>query len=351
MFCAGPLGLGCCPIGEETAFLQLTSEVARRGPNATQAVVGSAAHSWLQAHRLETWLGHGHRSLWWLSGPLIALIVVVVLFNLWYAFAVYTERDRSEARQTRVRLLPPKPEEQSPLASSRIPPTNARLLAQRSPPAIRSCPPTPVESGPIGGLRVPPGQKLLLAVPSLLDEPIEQFKKSEHQVTDETGKKLLHVDIMRPPEDTSGDETPVTLEYVTICSVEAREELAMCALGPAQQGGDWECHLYSGDDELLGYIIEERTLFGGKAQFTLISHHRGDPLLWAQGDVKGRRLEVFGRGGAVTAVVGPGNFGFGQQGEYYSVSFLQDADVGLVVLVLMGVDRLLSHRGAAALRT
>jgi len=189
-----------------------------------------------------------------------------------------------------------------------------------------------------------------LQVPSLLDAPMEDFRKSDYHIRDTSGEKLLKINIMRPAQEqvvvAEADFSPA--EYVTLCSVGSDDELAMCALGTKPGSHEWECHVYQGENELFGYIVEEQGVFAKgvnrDSQFALLSYPHSERMLWVKGKVQERKLHVFSHRKDVTAYVEPGT-GLGEPDTHYTVTCLPDANVGLVVLLLLGIDRIHSHRG------
>lgn len=195
-----------------------------------------------------------------------------------------------------------------------------------------------------------PRPAFALQVPSLLDAPMEDFRKSDYNIRDTSGERLLTINIMRPAQEqlavTEADFRPA--EYVTLCSIGSDDELAMCALGTKPGSHEWECHVYQGENELFGYIVEEQGVLAKginrDSQFALLSYPHSERMLWVKGKIQERKLHVFSHRKDVTAYVEPGT-GLGEPDTHYTVTCLPDANVGLVVLLLLGIDRIHSHRG------
>lgn len=185
-------------------------------------------------------------------------------------------------------------------------------------------------------------QKYSLAIPSVYDAPHDHSKKTDYEIKDSMGKKLLNVEVMRPFQDDDAD-IGAPHEYVSLHSKDGEEELAMCALGPTGDG-NWDCNVYQGETDLYGSLVTESgSMRQNNMQFALVSP-KGERLLVLRGRPQDRRMEVLDHNGSTAAVIEPGKLSFGRPGEFYQAECVMDADVGLIVLSLLAVDRLLSHK-------
>jgi len=190
-------------------------------------------------------------------------------------------------------------------------------------------------------------QKYHLGIPSIYEAPKEHSKASKFEIKDADGHKLLAVEVMRPHQsEAEAAESDAPHEYVSIHSKAGDQELAMCALAPS--GGKWECHIYQSGGgvpehrpEHYGALVQETDWRGGM-KFALVSKE-GERLLVAAGQPLERRLTVFDQRGQTSAKIEPGTFSWGRPDEYYKAECSLGVDVGLVVLMLLAIDRLLSH--------
>lgn len=200
--------------------------------------------------------------------------------------------------------------------------------------------------------------KYTLQVPSLLNMPWTNSGVSVHHVYDAGGKTLLNVHLMQLKQEIVEREASVNIsrepsgilpaEYVSIYSSSTDEELALCALGPCENGR-WECNLYRGENELFGYVAEDRKGLAGAFQteqrYVLLGHPGGERLLTLRGRLEERRAELLGPDGAQAAVVEPGNAG-PSDANYKVICTGHETFAGLVLPLLLGVDRLRSRRGS-----
>mmetsp|Transcript_24402 Transcript_24402/g.69979 ORF Transcript_24402/g.69979 Transcript_24402/m.69979 type:complete len:360 (-) Transcript_24402:59-1138(-) len=349
-------GNGCTQLADETSLVQLTSAVMHgslptQAPPAAPPSLAVVASTWLQAlqtERLETLVRHQTQTS---AGSFVIIVVVAVaVLALWCIFYVCVlstegvsklEKDDIPQRQL------PKPRHPSP-GTTTPPPPVPRDISQANRPSLGG---HSEQSGsgavtPISGTRVPAGGRSILAIPTMQEITLEPFKSFRFKILDSFGKGLLDVDMMQPPPDISDGDQWTPAEYLTLHSVETAEEMAMCALGPGTGGSDWECHVFRGDNELYGYIVEDRGLFpgvlSGEVKYKLVSMSN-ETVLTVKGSFDERRLEVL-EGETRIAVMAEGDFRFCRPKEYNKVTCFPDADVGLVVLVLLGVDRMLPHR-------
>lgn len=196
-------------------------------------------------------------------------------------------------------------------------------------------------------------QRFALAVPSLLEAPLDELQTCDFKITDLTGMTLLTVTVMVPPKPLMGtDQTP--LEYVTVYSKDGQDELAMCALGPQGLGKPWRCDVYQKGDQIVGHLVRDQHTAAVES-FSLIDARRERFLYIVMeydtgqsGSGKQRRTSVFGRNEVKCAEVQPGVVSFGSREQYYHVDCLPEADVGIVVIALLAVDRLRTHSHLSA---
>jgi len=303
--------------------------------------------SWLQTlqtlrtQRLETLL-QNETFLMGLSvaGTVILIIIGIMLsIIIWYHVASWLYPDDYAAWMTDTTPRRPK----SSWGQVKCP-GRRMSTPRRSGPRSRSGSTTPLT-----GQRVPPGDKSILAVPFTREAKVEPSSQLKLQVQNQEGKGLLHVEVTRASTDAAEGNAWTPEEYVTLHSMDRQEELAVCALGPGRGGGPWECHIFQREDELFGIIVEDESLPlgapGGEVKFKLMSPAR-ETLLVVQCRPGDRATEVFEQGKRV-ATLEPSDFPFCVPVEYSKVTCFSESDVGLVVLSLLGVDRLWSRRRGA----
>lgn len=199
-----------------------------------------------------------------------------------------------------------------------------------------------------------------LQVPSLLNMRADSSGVSVHHVHDAAGKAVLNVNLMLLRQEMVEMEgiSPLGLsregsgilpsEYVSIYSSSNDEELALCALGPGE-GGKWECNLYRGENELFGYVVEDGKgqagVFQPEQRYMLIGHPGGERLLTLQGRLEERNAQLLGTDGFQAAVVEPGPAG-PVDANYKVMCTGHETFAGLVLPLLLGVDRLRSRHGS-----
>jgi len=191
-----------------------------------------------------------------------------------------------------------------------------------------------------------------LQVPSLLNIRGTYSGVSVHHVLDAAGKAVLNVHLMLLKQEMvemeggtpalSREESGILpAEYVSIYSSSNDEELALCALGPGE-GGRWECNLYRGENELFGYVAEDGN---AEQRYVLLGHPSTERLLTLRGRLDERRAELLGADGAQAAVVEPGPAG-PTDASYKVICTRHETFAGLILPLLLGVDRLRSRRGS-----
>lgn len=199
-----------------------------------------------------------------------------------------------------------------------------------------------------------------MQVPSLLNMRATSSGVSVHHVHDAAGKAVLNVNLMLLKQDMVEMEgvSPLGLsregsgilpsEYVSIYSSNNDEELALCALGPGE-GGRWECNLYRGENELFGYVVEDgkglASVFQPEQRYMLIGHPGGERLLTLQGRLDERHAQLLGADGAQAGAVEPGPAG-PADANYKVTCTGHETFAGLVLPLLLGVDRLRSRHGS-----
>lgn len=187
-----------------------------------------------------------------------------------------------------------------------------------------------------------PGQHLTVLLPTLPDP----HSAVNFDVKGTTGITLFHINVIRPHEDVA-EEGPQ--EYVLLFLPDQRDELAMCTI-TLNSRGKWEGQVYRSESEHFGTLSEDQSGSSSSPEgkvFTLNSDHlsfqHGSNFITVRGDPKAHWMRVL-QGGAVIASVEPSSVIFGPSAhQFYQVTCHAGADVVLVILTLLGMERLLCH--------
>jgi len=340
-------------VTEESSLLQLSESVVRK-TLARQVTSAPSANITQLISVAITSPRHGLCSLVQMIVQIpgesaLNVVVIVILLLVTFAAVMFIDNSRfgSESLQNQPTFSGKgsRPNDQERAVAPSTPLSKPRVLSDRSSPARSG------RSSTIAEPRVSPGQRITLAVPSLLAAPSDELKQSNFQVTDLTSKTLLNVTVMVPPRDVLQMEQ-FPHEYVTLYSTDGEDELAMCALGPQGVGQYWRCDIYQRGDTLFGHIIQDKPRAqSSSVNFSLMDVHK-ERLLSIAVELGGlsprgskqRRITVFDESGNKCAEIQPGAFSFGHKGQYYQADCLPDADLGIIVIALMAIDRLLTHR-------
>jgi len=264
---------------------------------------------------------------------------------------------QQQRQQQRSRMMAPR--QQSTRSGESSPKIISTAPAVPMAPAAHAAPAAPAAPEP-SQIPIPTERpRYTLQVPSLLNMRATYSGVSVHHIHDAAGKAVLNVHLMLLKQEMveREGETPalsreasgiLPAEYVSIYSSGNDEELALCALGPGE-GGRWECNLYRGENELFGYVAEESKGLAGAFQteqrYVLLGHPSGERLLTLRGRLEERRAELLGADGAQAAVVEPGPAG-PTDTNYKVMCTRHETFAGLVLPLLLGVDRLRSRRGS-----
>jgi len=186
--------------------------------------------------------------------------------------------------------------------------------------------------------------RFCVAVPSLLEAPIDELCSADFKILDLRGSPLLSVTVMVPPKEVTTMSPEAPLEYVTVSSRDGQVELAMCALAPQNSGATWRCDVYQKGDQRFGAIVCDQLTSTRESFFLLDSRKERFLSVVMESDHGQRRTTVFGRNGSRCAEIKPGVLKFGAKEQYYQLECAADADTGMVVITLLAVDRLRTHR-------
>jgi len=285
------------------------------------------------------------------------------------------EKERRNSQQGQ-KLMDPRKSSQPP------------VVFHSSPAQQTRAPPTPggsVQTSPIAEPRVseefceaiPPRENYgldcgyTIRVPSLYNSR----DNTQMNVLDGRGETILRAVLEKFPEqknNASGQLKPHEIMVLYGGSSERGEhnqELAFCAMGP-KEDGFWKSEIYQrdapGKDTLYGTVRQDNiqkvpetseqgqffrlvsSVEDSSKGFSGHSSAKEDNLLSAT-IVKGahnprqRDMHVYDGNGKIAAKVLPSK---SRPGEYYEVGCYPGADVGMVVLAIMSIDRLLTQRGS-----
>jgi hypothetical protein len=186
--------------------------------------------------------------------------------------------------------------------------------------------------------------------------PLSQRQHSsavDRKVCNAAGKDIFSINVEGPSQDDfSRPEAGIPEEYVRVkrsdLPEDQSEEFSLWVM-KARRGNAWECHCFQ-QGEHLGYFSEDlsvghSSLAEGR-KFVLktesrISFRATPEILTVEGTLQNPPLWIMQKG-VLAATVDPGRET--RLGGYtYQATCQPDANVGLVVLALVGMDRLMCH--------
>lgn len=186
-----------------------------------------------------------------------------------------------------------------------------------------------------------------ITMPTMQFAPLKQHMSVDRKVCNAAGKDIYNINVLGPNADFSRPEPGMPEEYVTISSFDHQEELSLWVM-KARKGNTWECHCFR-EGEHLGYFSEDQSFDysslaeGRKFVLKTVrqSFRATKDILTVKGTLAKPPLLVMQQG-VLAATVDPG-YETRLGGHTYQVTCQPEANVGLVVLALLGMDRLLCH--------
>jgi len=179
-------------------------------------------------------------------------------------------------------------------------------------------------------------ERYVVALPSLVGLKLQPEEMLTLKITTAVGGELIEVQVWRPliePDFPSNSAT----EYVCLTTPGGGEEVAMLAFLGEQ------CQVFQGGDVLFGGL---QKISPNEFHLVSSSSFGSGVVLRCVGEAAARQMSVFGAGGEKLATVEPSAAVF-SSGSHYQVTCEPQADVGLVVVALLGIDRILVHSGMA----
>jgi hypothetical protein len=191
-----------------------------------------------------------------------------------------------------------------------------------------------------------------ISVPSIRYPPLKPRASLNRMVCNAAGKGLFSITVTGPSTDIPQLEPGTPEEYVTITSFDQRVELSLWLM-TAAKGGGWECHCFR-EGKHLGYFSETTPAASAAAGQDHIfalktvreSFQSAMSILTVEGDLTKPPLRVL-QEGQLSATVDPAGDGSFGASDFCQVTCEPEVDLGLIVLALIGMDRLLGHNNPA----
>jgi hypothetical protein len=240
--------------------------------------------------------------------------------------------------------LPPRP------ASSDMRPASTTFPARAPPGSTTFVPRSPVWTQDTD---IPQDERFVVGVPAMQFPPVEGLSQIEYPVTDPAGNRLFLVCLQTM---RGGPDEPK--ECVSIMSPDKQRELATCCVHVGPGMGPCECHIFNGCGDTCGILRED--VSAPAAAWRSFAFHpdlsRGSSefaidVLTIRGNPRTLRLRILQGETEVIADCAPGDpslgpaLGAGPGNSFYQIACRGRADIGLSVLMLLGIDRIVARDG------
>jgi len=187
----------------------------------------------------------------------------------------------------------------------------------------------PPPSVPAPTPSVPQGYEHVLLTPSLREAPVQPNISLPYQVINAEGQVTIFVNLRRPASSAEASE------YVSLTTDDGQEMATLVfSRGP---DGVTECLVYEGAEEskqLFGNLVSIVSPELGKEAFELVETGGGSAKIRVIGRVAEPQLQVFSGDNQLMAFVEPSGK------THNKVTCMPNADIALVVLAVLGIDRM-----------
>jgi hypothetical protein len=200
-------------------------------------------------------------------------------------------------------------------------------------------------------LDIPQDERFVVGVPAMQFPPVEGPEPIEYPVTDEAGHCLFLVSMQTMRGRSADPDEPK--ECVSIMSPDKQHDLATCSVHTSRTGGTCECRIFNGRGDTCGILREDCSApAAGFRTFTFHPDSRGSgdfgiDLLTIRGDPRRLRLRILQGDKEVVADCEPGESPVGPGTAFYQITCRGRADIGLSVLMILGIDRLVANNDAS----
>lgn len=198
-------------------------------------------------------------------------------------------------------------------------------------------------------LTVPEGQEVLLAVPSLREVSSAIVSSLNCHIADEGGRFLFGVIVDRTPESGGGSGRDLLMERISLVDCETRQVHGSCELCLPCGGDDvkLQASIISRDSSQRAAVTEVRNLRGQRALLVGSPDGIATQLIVQAHPCETGCATVSSLERFFTASVEPGSGPMpGSGSDFFWLRVRSGANVGLIILALLAMDRLSPHGGA-----
>lgn len=185
------------------------------------------------------------------------------------------------------------------------------------------------------------GEQHIIVLPLIRSASMRPNASTDFEVFSGDHVKVAHVNLFRPQcGNAGGGDAQQAVEYLALDAPDGQEEVAVLAVMPGPGGMGWLGHVYQGGNTHCACL--QRVLGQPEETFELVrAGILGGKLLRIEGDASAPTLRVLSQGKLLASVAAIG----GAAGECRVVCSAE-CDVGLVLVSLLGVERLRVHYAA-----
>lgn len=258
--------------------------------------------------------------------------------------------------------VPPVPINSEPGRSSRSSTPNPLASPQQTPPPQTP----PPSSSPIidsirdifgGQAAVFEGQDgnvVTVGVPAMQFPPLDGPVPVEYPVTDLSGagRRVFVVSLQQARGlHKLKENVGIPLERVTIMSSTKDQVFAFCSVQTGLDSSPCGCQIFNGLGDACGTLQEDTSAFAATglrtfmfrpARGNVADEFGGMGSYTLRGDPSKRRLRITHGDQEMVADCEPGNSGTWKGTPFYSIKCRSKADIGIIVLMVSGIDRLVA---------